>query len=453
MAVEQTAQAVIPDHEIFPLDCQWQDEEGVLRFWNASLGAWGPEIPLACFVEGEASSKFEFKGHTPRSDVSCQQEFCLFTNLWYNNGKFYFFADSKTMMPSFMATRNVEITTLQMKSPSRFIDAVKWRGVPGNTLFLDYTFYLHPGAIGHWLEILLPLFGVFRKYPTLRPPRQIVMLHLNRSHLFHWVRSMLGLTLGMEKTLPKIMLQEDRSTAYERLRAPLEHFPRNEWVCFYRVLMMRDRLTGGERSFLNQEEARLYREAAYIRYGLEPPVWRRPPKKITYLAKLENRRIINEKEILNLLAEFGEVEKITFSSSSSFEDQLKTVSETGVLVAVHTSGLANSVFLRPGSARNWAWREIDKSFKEHTLKLGDIHHFAWRAKAWNETVFLTQDDTKRFEGWSASDCTTDECVEAHTQVDVAVNLMSFRKLLEEKLPSIFAGASVDAIEASWPSAQ
>ena len=70
-------------------------------------------------------------------------------------------------------------------------------------------------------------------------------------------------------------------------------------------------------------------------------------------------------------------------------------------MSVHTSNLANSPFLRPGSCvieliqRFWVWNDIDKSFKEQTERMGDIHHFAWRAMHANESTFISERDVVR----------------------------------------------------------
>ena len=58
-----------------------------------------------------------------------------------------------------------------------------------------------------------------------------------------------------------------------------------------------------------------------------------------------------------------------FNETTSFREQLETIASSGVFISVHTSNLANSQFLRPGSAvfeiiqRNWAYHGLDKSFQ------------------------------------------------------------------------------------------
>eukprot|EP00798_Chlamydomonas_sp_ICE-L_P009431 gene9431-4061_t len=72
--------------------------------------------------------------------------------------------------------------------------------------------------------------------------------------------------------------------------------------------------------------------------------------------------------------------------------------KTGVFISVHTSNLANSPLLQPGSAvfeiiaRNWHWNGLDTSFRDQTATMGDIHHYAWRAQKLNETVYLHKRD-------------------------------------------------------------
>lgn len=48
------------------------------------------------------------------------------------------------------------------------------------------------------------------------------------------------------------------------------------------------------------------------------------------------------------------------------------------------------------------------------------------------------------------ECWTEECVEAHTNVDVIVDLEAVKELLDSRLPLVFAGASVKDAELPWP---
>lgn len=65
----------------------------------------------------------------------------------------------------------------------------------------------------------------------------------------------------------------------------------------------------------------------------------------------------------------SQVHVVEFNASTPFREQLEIMASTTVLVSVHTSNLANSQFMQPGSAvfeiiqRNWFWHGLDKSFQ------------------------------------------------------------------------------------------
>lgn len=51
-----------------------------------------------------------------------------------------------------------EITTLHVADAAAFAASVRWRAVPGDTLLFDYIYFTHPTAIGHWWEMVAPLY-------------------------------------------------------------------------------------------------------------------------------------------------------------------------------------------------------------------------------------------------------------------------------------------------------
>ena len=51
-----------------------------------------------------------------------------------------------------------EISPLHVVDAQAFADSVKWRVVTGDTLMFDYIYFTHPTAIGHWWEMIAPLF-------------------------------------------------------------------------------------------------------------------------------------------------------------------------------------------------------------------------------------------------------------------------------------------------------
>ncbi len=55
-----------------------------------------------------------------------------------------------------------------------------------------------------------------------------------------------------------------------------------------------------------------------------------------------------------------------------------------------------------------------------------------------------------FSSWNATDCVIHECVEAHTAVDVVVDVEALRELIAGRLRLIREGASVVEARLPWP---
>lgn len=358
-------------------------------------------------------------------------------------------------------TRNQDLNVLHVDSAAKWADSLKaLRRVTGDTLVFDFVYFLHPTAIGHWSEMMFPLFSILRLEPHFaKPPQQFILLHLKRHHLMDWVRAVISVTLGVKPKhdLPPMIMQQETNSVWTQIPSPLENFRTDEWVVFERALVVRDIFTGGVRTFLSSADAKAFRALIYTQHGLAPPQPGKPlPRVITVQRKRANRRIVNEDAFLDLLREYAPVQVVEFNSTTSFKKQLQIISETGVFISVHTSNLANAQFLPPGAAvieliqRNWIWHNLDKSFQVQTEMMGDLHHYAWRARHRNQTVYIHQRDAERFGNWTSEQCSTEDCVEAHTNVDVIVDLDEFRALLDSRLPLVWGGSSVHDAALPWP---
>lgn len=254
----------------------------------------------------------------------------------------------------------------------------------------------------------------------------------------------------------------------------LEGISETLWLCFESVLVVKDTYTDGERVAQSSDDAKLFRRNAYRLHGLPQPsrlteqfhsdIKRAENRsesswcQITLLRKSANRRIVNEIELVEMLQEFGTVHTFEFTSSTPMVEQLKVMSSTCLLVSAHTSGLANAVYLPPGAAvmeliqRNWVWPNLDLSFKVQTMSLGDVHHWAWRAVHRHEAVYLNPRDEERFgtEEWDGENCDTNECSEAHTNVDVIVDIAAVRAVLKRMLPGVLNGLGPETEEMKMP---
>lgn len=464
---------------VFPKGCKWREvyrHDSKPNFWDTRTyefldvkrQVWTTKRPTACDVQGLQGWKNEL---SPVTSFHCGENHCIYENLWFSNGFFYQVNNASTLSSvnldigqQHQVTRNNPLNVLYFKQPNKFPHGKLVRSIPGNTLMLDYVFFLHPTAIGHWLELTSPLFSALRLEPTFpRPPDQILLLNLKRAHIMAWVREVLAITLGIPPhsgDLPPFIVQKEVHSVWKQITAQWEAYDQNEWIHLERVFVVKDTHIGGSRTFLSSEDGQLFRRMAYARVGLTPPVHKGPaaPKVITFQRKLANRRVLNEDELLAMLREFGTVQVVQFDATTPFAEQVEAMSRTDVYVAVHTSNLANTIFLPPGSAvmeliqRNWIWHNLDESFLVQTQALGDVHHYAFRCQKINETRYLNSADQLKFGGeeWSGSHCDTGECVEAHTDVDVLVDIGALRALLADRLPLVFSGASVNDAQLPWP---
>ncbi|KAJ9523194.1 hypothetical protein QJQ45_023985 [Haematococcus lacustris] len=557
-----------PSFGLFPQGCKWRnivnntDGSVTYEFWDDSADAWAEDRPAACTPTGMspddvATAGWQFHQGTPRSEVGCDSSHCMYHNLYYNNGGFlpmvglphapgrwFALVDGPMAIPTWRFSRNQEVVALHVQDVAAFMQGVEWRVIPGDTILFDFVFFIHPTAIGHWCvpdagrqqqqqqqqrrqrrqlqlhaaaaaaaagltaqmwEMLGPLYSLLKTASLKRPCDQFILLHLQRQHLFEWVRAMIAVTLGVavDGALPPVYLQEPTDNAWSQITQNLEGLRSDTWYVFERVAITKDLYTGGGRTFLTQQDAREFRAAVYSQYGLPPPAPRSPiPRVITFQRKRANRRILNEPDLLKLLARYGQLQVVEYNSSSSLYQQLLQMQGTGLLVSVHTSNLANAPLLQPGSAvlellhvgdaqnpaqqqqapaqqqqapaqqhssssrgagtaagghrRNWHWNGLDTSFRDQTHTMGDIHHYAWRAQFLNQTRYLDPREEAKVAHWPASQCGTEECVEAHTRVDVLVDLdevgLGVRALLDSRLPLVWAGKAVREATLPWPMA-
>lgn len=67
-----------------------------------------------------------------------------------------------------------------------------------------------------------------------------------------------------------------------------------------------------------------------------------------------------------------------------------------------------------------------------------------------DVVFETLQHALEYERQAAVWMQTEDCVEAHTNVDVVVNVNEFRALLKDRLPHVWAGKSVAEAAIPWP---
>ena len=62
-------------------------------------------------------------------------------------------------------------------------------------------------------------------------------------------------------------------------------------------------------------------------------------------------------------------------------------------------------------AYNWEWKGISEVYVNVTSSVGDIHHFAWRAKHPRYAQYIDEDEA-RYAHWTAEECSS-RCAAPH----------------------------------------
>ena len=167
----------------FPKGCVWRDipkendidSWGVRRYeyFDEHTEEWSMQQPNACRLDLKSSKVWRRHvslGENDReeieklsSEIQCNNNYCIFKNLWYNDGHWYILAESKENTSfihntpdsstvrddnngstSVIASKDVEIFKLSVRNSSLFKDQVEALWIPGQTIVIDFLFFLHP---------------------------------------------------------------------------------------------------------------------------------------------------------------------------------------------------------------------------------------------------------------------------------------------------------------------
>lgn len=99
----------------------------------------------------------------------------------YHNSQYYaVVADPANTTVTDAMSANQLLVYLPTVDAERFVGNVEALWVPGTTLALDLVFPAFPSNLGHWAEILLPMFSALRdarwRYHVQHPQQQHMMI-------------------------------------------------------------------------------------------------------------------------------------------------------------------------------------------------------------------------------------------------------------------------------------
>ena len=477
-----SGEGAVSGDQYFPRNCRWKTvrdadsnvshpmdqshrsylwRQRVYTFYSpASSASLVP--PAACTVAGHSvDARDQIRG-TPIAATSERSErnasYRIIENLWYARGSFYKVIDPdhpEKGSPASLSS-NINLYTIAVENITAFVENTKSaRFVRGETVMLDFSYFVHPTAIGHWLEYLLPVMSA-RRLEGLDnvSPSMVLVMHLKRCFVFEWVRAAIGAALGTwtdfdhnssgGKTLPfPLIFQEETASVWDQMGQRFEGVRDDEWVCFEKVVVAKDVVDDGPRTALVDEggerDAQRFREQMWRMYAIESRGEAveigRKRRRITLLHKSANRRIVNRDSVRRMLAEFGDVDEVELTAGVSMASQIYTMANTDVLVSTHTSGLANAMFLPPGALvveirhKNFL-EDMEQTFELQIKSIKDVHWVEWKA---TEIVYLHRDDERKFKAWGDTCDDVAECVEAGTLVDVVVDVGAVRQLIIENL--------------------
>ena len=474
----------------FPPACawSWEAETGYRFIRGRGRRGGAPKTrPSACDLSPRLPLPASASSSLTTS-ASCDASACTYTNLWHVDGAWYALArpgnDSHGAPGAggWGVSQHVRARRLSTCDPPAWAASVAGTSpppshppsfIPGTTALLDYRYFLHPTAIGHWAEHALSLAAALRgggggdrrPVPVPVPVARLIILHASRRHAAgEWVRTALAAAFraggGGEHDpplLPPLHFQADAAAAEPGLAssppdpasppplltppgARLEGAPPAAWLLFERVVVPRDPPTGTPAAaVVGTDAARAFRAAFWGVAGVGLPGGRgghspRPssppaPPAILFLAKAANRRVLGGARLRAALVEGlngSSLAVAAFTAATPVRDQLEALRGASLVIGPHTSALAVAALLPPRSALlelipfGWGWGGLDAVFSAMAAALGDVRHGAWRAGARAQAGWADGRDAARFGGWAGGECGSEGCVEAVTRGDLVV---------------------------------
>lgn len=161
---------------------------------------------------------------------------------------------------------------------------------------------------------------------------------------------------------------------------------------------------------------------------------RKKRKKINFVflgRKSMTRRIMNEDEAFESIQKnltSSEHSQIHYFELTPLKKQIEIVSKTDILIAVHGSGLANILFMKPGAAvieimpngftcRDWYMK---------AAKAAGVNYYAYYAKSQGETVGGNEIEAKKCQS-NKKKCSSRKCIDILRDRNINLNIKQFNE--------------------------
>lgn len=114
-------------------------------------------------------------------------------------------------------SKNHLIQSLHVRNASDFVTSINARVLPGDSILMDFPYFLHPTAIGHWPEVLFPLFSALRARPDIQPKRALLM-SLKRAHVNSWSRHFIATAMNDNSKLDiPLLFQKETDSVWHQI--------------------------------------------------------------------------------------------------------------------------------------------------------------------------------------------------------------------------------------------
>uniref|UniRef100_A0A7S0RGP0 Glycosyltransferase n=1 Tax=Chlamydomonas leiostraca TaxID=1034604 RepID=A0A7S0RGP0_9CHLO len=472
--------------------------------WPSVLGGpyEQPRFVIPTWATPESFLSGPDDGYT--STIRTSPNYKVVHNAWWQAHRFYAFLRPEDMNKQDAVedglSTNQAIIRMPVANMGSFRDNLQIGYVPGNSLLVDFTFQTFADHLGHWAELMVPIYSMLRDGAWQKDVQlngtskastiidRVVTTNMNRHH-GPWFSAVF-------QTALQPATQAGQSQPYIIDYADLETYHKLSWVVFENLLVVQDRYThpqnrkgfaGSDHGdlwrydrceryvshdyvvrFSQPHHGREFRQAIYARERLPAPQPWTPgqppqlPRTITFLLQAgdDYPGITNHEEVFKMLQEVGgahgmKARVMTLTPEASLGTHLAVAANTGVLVGRHSSAMAASLFMPPGSAVlellpfKWEWAKVSMLYYNITQSIGDIHHFAWRANHYKWADFKNSSDRK-YHTWTSEECHARECLLVHAKASMIVDLAAVKQMLLSKLPRILTGAPVEELREPWP---